>query len=154
MALHDPVQGYWGYPRPFSNRLLFEAPRFDVRVDCIADHRHNANVNALGPNERLSARATGGYRVLHKIIALDNNSYMARLRIDVLAEKRVRAGHPTQVHFARALGVAPVTYNRWERGHQQPSTQMLLKIARALDLAITDLLTDDAVATNDTRGVA
>ena len=47
----------------------------------------------------------------------------------------------TQKGFGEKLGVTKDTYHRWEKGHNQPSIEMLLKIAEIGNISLDWLLT-------------
>lgn len=46
----------------------------------------------------------------------------------------------TQIQVAKKAGIYPNTYSRIERGEQKPSIPTLRKLAKALDLDLSDLL--------------
>ena len=58
---------------------------------------------------------------------------------DRIQEGRERLGL-TQTEFAAALGVKEANVYRWEKGGSEPSTRMVRKIVRALDVSADWLL--------------
>lgn len=63
-------------------------------------------------------------------------------RVKALRAKRCPQESARQ--FARRAGVHYVQLNRIEQGHATPQLDTLERIAQALDLPLTDLLTDGA----------
>jgi transcriptional regulator with XRE-family HTH domain len=59
-----------------------------------------------------------------------------------LVELREAKGY-NQNELARILGVTPLTYYRWENGIFQPSNEMLVKLADALETTTDYLLGRD-----------
>ena len=60
-----------------------------------------------------------------------NNSPIARLRL---------ARGLTQTQLAELIGCPHQSINKWETGVNKPGTQSLIKLARALDCSIDDLI--------------
>lgn len=50
-----------------------------------------------------------------------------------LAAARVTAGYPDRVSIARAMGIEPSTYGRWERGETEPAYADLLRLCGLLN---------------------
>lgn len=78
---------------------------------------------------------------------------MEAIDVKALQSRRAELGM-NQRELAKRAGLHYTTLNRVERGHHEPSLPTLKAIAAALDLAITDLLSDEDPATDEGRGVA
>lgn len=57
-----------------------------------------------------------------------------------LLEIRLRLGYKKQKDFADYIGVSQVSYNKWENNSNQPSLEMVLKIAAKLNIRIDDIV--------------
>jgi transcriptional regulator with XRE-family HTH domain len=61
--------------------------------------------------------------------------------------KRIREEqHYTQTEIARRCGVTPAAISGLEHGDFTPSTPLLVKLARALDVSVEELLLDKALS--------
>ncbi len=67
-------------------------------------------------------------------LPLDMHAFAERLR--QLREQRGL----TQVRLAELLGMAPRSYNRWERGGNTPHLDMLIRIADILQVNLDELV--------------
>lgn len=56
--------------------------------------------------------------------------------------KELRQGVYTQAEFARAVGVVRSTVNGWESGRRTPDLDTLRRIAKALDVKVSELIED------------
>lgn len=59
---------------------------------------------------------------------------------DTIAQKRIEHGL-TQKELAEKIGCYPKDVCRWENNVRRPSTESLVKIAKALDCTLDDLVT-------------
>ena len=57
--------------------------------------------------------------------------------------KELRQRVYTQAEFARAVGVVRSTVNGWESGRRTPDIGTLMRIAKALDVKVGDLLEEE-----------
>lgn len=55
--------------------------------------------------------------------------------------KKVRVGkHITQRKLSAGIGVSAQTYNRWEKGYNEPDIKSIIKIAKFYDVSLDYLL--------------
>lgn len=57
-----------------------------------------------------------------------------------IREARIMAGYVTQIGFAQAVGVSPVTACQWETGKRLPATEELIAVARLTGASIDGLV--------------
>ena len=61
-----------------------------------------------------------------------------------LGKYRVRAGYPSAEQFAKAIGLHPYTYRKYERGDCKPGLDTLTRICKSLRVTPNDLMPEAA----------
>lgn len=61
-----------------------------------------------------------------------------------LLELRLKAGYKKQKDFAEFLEVAQNQYNRYENNVMQPSSEVLFRISKKLNIPMDDILYEEA----------
>lgn len=69
---------------------------------------------------------------------MDNN--MAQLKVVCLVKQVREAKEMQQKELAERIGMIPHQLSRYENGHELPSVTNLCRIAKALDVSISDLI--------------
>ena len=63
--------------------------------------------------------------------------------MNIMRERRLRGGIPTQRMVAEALGVQESSVSKWERGQSKPRADKLPLIAKLYGCTIEELLTSN-----------
>ena len=63
---------------------------------------------------------------------------MSNLKQNLIEERKTK-GY-TQLDMAEKLSIPANTYGNWERGHSEPSTEMLIKLANIFEVSTDYLL--------------
>lgn len=61
-----------------------------------------------------------------------------------LSKYRLRAGYPSAEQFAKAIGVKPHTYRKYERAETTPNAETLTRICKSLRVTPNDLFPEAA----------
>lgn len=60
-----------------------------------------------------------------------------------LLDIRLKAGYKKQKDFAEFLGIAQNQYNRYENNVMQPSSEVLYKISKKLNISMDDIIHEE-----------